>query len=172
MKHILKIALLIATVACGTGCTTGYWIDRGADLTDVAHVDMHGWSLGAAVNVGPAIVGYHSIFDDRSGGTRDMFGLGGHQQSESDGTTSGLIIPFGWRKEECRSESFYKRHSPTLGSIGFDMGLVVGIGARIDFVELIDLILGFCGVDILNDDLERKKQKIEQEDDNPVGPNP
>jgi hypothetical protein len=164
MKPILKLTLLTMTVIFATGCTTAYWADRRADLTDVAHVDTHAWSMGLAANVGPAVLGWHLILEDQGPGHHGIYGLGGYQESGSDGVAAGLIIPLSWREEHGRSRVLYNKISPTWGSVGIDFGWLLGFGARIDFVELIDLILGFGGIDILNDDLERqKKLGIEQD---------
>ena len=143
MKRIFEMVLVFACGALfsGCACVKPYFIDRAHDLTDVAHVEVNAMSLGAAVNVGPAILGWNEI-SGPDGGQRYMLGLGGYRWIRADGQYSGVIYPLSKvGHDESRSETGYSSVHPTWGSVGFDVGLVVGLGARVDIVELIDFIL-------------------------------
>jgi len=161
MKTILKccritsILFLYVTV---TGCA--YLEDRRQDLTDVAHVNGTACGTGIAVNVGPALVGFYEILGfTRRGGTRAKLGLGGYQQNKEDGEILGVIVPMDFATNLSYKDNFYKEHSPGWGSVGFDMGLIFGIGARVDVVEALDFILGIFTIDLLNDDSSFKEDE-------------
>ena len=84
MKRILKITLLVVTVACGTGCATGYWVDRGRDAADVFTATV-GCGVGAKGRLGPINVGL--AFDSTIAGVR---GGKGFMSSPKDLEVAGL----------------------------------------------------------------------------------
>ena len=188
MKHILKIILLVFIVVCGTGCTTGYWADRGRDAADVFTMTL-GVGVGLKARIGPAECGLLLA--------SDQFGLRGGKYHPSGivGDTSCMIRcdeiqmlllggdDFGcscmkYDQRDKRHSSFYMLLIPCSDSImgspptynasywtQVEAVVALGPSVRLGFNpgELLDLILGFIGVDIYNDDLERrKKQEIEQ----------
>ena len=201
MKRILKISLLVLIVALGTGCTTGYWVDRGRDAADV-FTFSYGGVGGARCRVGPLHTGM--IVSIGTIGLRggDYQAMRGHDGGEMEllllPFTSGEVGKKHWVfAEEAfepsggRGKGFVAYSKvpflttslknsygvstwwlPYLTQIEIQAGL--GFVPRIGFNpgELLDLLLGFAGIDIYNDDLERRKQEIEQADSDPDGPNP
>jgi hypothetical protein len=154
MKHLLlmKNPFLISAIpliAFLAGCSSisPYMKDRARDLTDVAHIDVTCMSVGVGVNVGPSLLGFNSVSAPCGDGKRLKFGLG--------------ILS---SKAESRSSSTYGKTFPPWGSVGGDVGLIFGLSARADVVELVDFFLGIATVDILKDDegIEAKLTPIEK----------
>lgn len=168
-RRLVLITLIIASLS---GCAVGYWADRAADLTDVAHVDLTGWSLGLAANVGPAIAGAHGISGPDGDGLRFKLGLGGIETSKTSGGQTGLVFPFTKYRSTTRGDKVYGTTGPGLGSVGFDLGAFYGVGAHVDVVELLDFLLGLAGCDILDDDLREGQSEHEQKSDSRECPLP
>jgi hypothetical protein len=203
MKRTLKILLLVTIVACGTGCTTGYWLDRGRDLADVGSVSF-GFGLGAKARVSTLQVGALGAFEGLGLRRGAIFCESG---SFNEGVFPWFPVPIGkvlfpLNVEECRlSDSVFEKRGkdydvssavPVFLMPFWDLGnlysappihyyseieavVALGLSVRVGFNpgELLDFLLGFAGVDMFNDDLERrKKQEIEQADDGSPEPNP
>jgi hypothetical protein len=195
MKHILKIALLLAIVACGTGCTTGYWVDRGRDAADVFTFTV-GAGGGAGARVGPFALGLgvnanvtglqDGIFFTRNweqiryvkGGGSGYLLLYSFDNGMSSSVDYGIPSTVTERRKkayrsfhflgvpipdslDCEGVQYYPHYFTQIEAfIGLGGTIKIGFNPG----ELFDLILGFIGVDIYGDDLERRKQrKIEQE---------
>ena len=100
------VALLTLALTC-QGCRVlegTYMGNRLDDLTDVAHVEVTGMSLGALANVGPLLLGYerhHGIFWSPG---RTKLGLGGRSAEEDfrwDGGRQeayGVGVPLSYAK--------------------------------------------------------------------------
>ena len=158
MKRVNQLLCLTLLVAHTSGCaTTGYWADRRQDLTDVAHVDVTMFSVGVAANAGPAIVGLHRTAGSCGDGGRVKIGLGGVQAVSTCGQYAGVVFPISRIKEKTRSNGGYGTEAPPWGSVGLDIGLILGLGVRFDVVELADLVLGLGGIDIIDDDVSKKE---------------
>lgn len=161
MRRILSATLLIVPLLAGCNLLLpeGSWIRaRCEDLTDVAHVDVGSTpAYGAAVNLGPAIAGYHRTSGLRFG-DRQALGLGGirHIRTRNDSCVAGAVWPLERAERQDRRGrplSGYLSHYPGIGSFGIDLGFIFGLGARIDLVELADFFAGIGGVDLVGDDL-------------------
>ena len=60
-----------------------------------------------------------------------------------------------------RSRWSYGRKTLAFASIGVDAGFVICLGARVDFLEFFDFLLGFARIDFMEDD-ELKEESSEQ----------
>ncbi len=85
-------------------------------------------------------------------GSRTKLGLGGIVTEEERGAYSGVVVPFERLEGLGRSGAPYNSWAPPLGAVGFDMGFLIGFGARVDVVEALDFVLGIFTIDILGDD--------------------
>lgn len=159
-----RLAIPHLMVAC-CGCNLlvpegGYLRNRLDDLTEAAHVDLaSSFAFGALANVGPALLGFHQLAGLEYG-ERLQLGLGGvvPLRTANDSVAAGLGVPLAWaRPETDRGEplSGYRSRHPGYGSLGVDLGLLVGFGARVDLVELADFLAGIFGADLLGDDAIR-----------------
>ena len=178
MKHILRIASLIFIVVCGTGCTTGYWVDRGRDAADVFTL-TGGYGLGGKARVGPVGTGLGGYFDVSGLQGGDVFYEGiedcdsgdlyllliGFEESHSseisrlrDKDFNSLIL-LGMSIDSsggfCTTKTDYSWHYLTQ----LEISAALGVGLKVGFNpgELLDFILGFCNVDLYNDDRNRNK---------------
>lgn len=176
MRTKKAIVSLLALPWVVSGCATSeYLTDRRHDLTDAAHVDFNDFALGTAVSVGPMVLGGHAIttFIDR--GTSFRLGLGGVQEIKTSGIHWGVGFPFeryqatkrpeggpfgDWRLDRSSSFGDYEHSYPGWGSLGFDIGLLWGVGARVDAVELLDFAVGLTRIDLLRDDQEAWRHKL------------
>ena len=94
----------------------------------------------------------HANGIDGEKGDRAKLGLGGIQTVNASGGIRFVGFPLVEKKS--RSEYGYGETMPAYGSVGFDLGLYFGIGARVDVFEFFDFLLGFAEVDIVKDDEE------------------
>ena len=157
MKKILLLALVLNLCSCA------YMENRRKDLTDIANVNATAISAGLAVNVGPLSLGYfgNSGLLGGSGG-RAKIGLGGLVVEEERGAYWGVIYPFEFLEGETRSDNYYNKNLPAFGSVGIDLGFVLGIGVEVDVVQAVDFLLGIFTIDILGDDIEGKEEDVEE----------
>jgi hypothetical protein len=163
------VGVAAAVLLCALGCNTmdNYTANRLSDLTDVAHVDLTVLALGIVANVGPMTLGGESVAGYDGQAWQLRIGLGGPQVVGMLGEAAGLFWTFdrfevnrrkygpfdsGWLGDE---DAYWARQ-PAWGSIGISAGLMFGVGAQFDFVELADFVLGFFGHDITHDDLRPK----------------
>ncbi len=161
MKKKLKYLkiIFIFIISLNISCSMKYWKNRAYDFTDFAHIDLNIMGGVAACYAGPFVLGAMAF--DYDMGCRYILGLGGIQKIKFNETSinSGIIFPFNRLKEKGRSEIGYNNNSPPWGAIGFDFGVILGIGFRIDFVEFADFVSGLFYFDFLKDDLfEKEKQ--------------
>jgi hypothetical protein len=167
----LVSVMLFAVLLAGCG-TTSVARNRRADLHDVLNVKFHFMALGADANVGPANVGVILISGPDGKSLSLSRGITGTTETPYSGLEVGLGIPVsrigyppkdGWSgSAEYYSEkgerfvrerkSSYSDKYPGWCSIGFDLGIIVGIGFRFDVCEFADFIGNFFGKDILDDD--------------------
>lgn len=183
MKFILKPVILAMVLSCGSGCTTGYWKDRGRDAADVFTVTL-GVGLGAKARIGPVQTGLILEFP--------LVGLrGGECSADNDldtlfsakSSASGEAIGFLIGEEEFymverdRHKEFHAESIPFWGTEGMfvygvkdeysapyyytqlEVVLALGPSVRLGFNpgEFLDLFLGLVGVDIYDDDLARRE---------------
>ena len=146
--------LFILCILCFlTSCTSTYWNNRRHDLTDFAHIRFQKVSLGADVNVMHLAAGFYMQNGiDGEKGHRTKLGLGGVQEVNASGGIRFIGFPLA--EVESRSKYGYGEKVPPYGSVGFDLGIIGGIGARVDIFELLDFFLGFAEVDLVEDDEE------------------
>jgi hypothetical protein len=164
MKRVFLAAALAFMLA---GCSwsgeqrQAYAFARLHDLVDVAHVDGTLNSFGALANVGPVMLGYQQALlgspDIGWPVLRGRLGLLFADLTVEDDKAYGLLVPWSRRRVERpfssgRGGSAYGRKAPAWGSVGFDVGLFIGVGAHVDIVELADFVSGFFGADICKDD--------------------
>ncbi len=171
-SHVRTWVLLLLFSFVGTGCTTGYWVDRGRDAADVFTFGL-GVGLGAKARVGPVHLG--AVYNEDMGGLRggdiywepfrdfdihllligsDKFNLrrGRPNRSKTYFTIQSILtFPEVTTGEGTRiaSSSYYTQIECIIGigptlRVGFNPG------------ELFDFVLGFVGIDFFNDDLERR----------------
>jgi len=196
VKYSLKIAVLLGVLICGTGCTTGYWVDRGRDAADIVSVSV-GAGIGAKAQVGPLAPGliwnedYAGIISGRpftrksqnfdGYGADASFLLWGMYGHGSDGRFKEyraehiLGVPISksiW--DGFMGKSFDLKY-PASYFTNLEIVAGVGLTVRAGFNpgELVDFILGFFGVDIYGDDigLRKKEPEVESADNGPPGPN-
>lgn len=156
LSRLLAVSVPCVCLLSGCASTGGYVSNRLRDITDVAHVDGTAMSMGAVVNIGPAVLGSHALTGMAIGmgsnqGVRYKVGFGGIQKKLERGVASGVIVPLS-RIQSSQLQEGYASKEPTWGSIGFDLGCLFGIGVHVDFVELFDCLTGFVGIDLLDDD--------------------
>ncbi len=172
----LTVSALILIAFCSVGCTTGYWVDRGRDAADVFTGTLGG-GIGAKTRIGPFRTGLIA--------NMDVMGLRGGRllvdRSEfpslvdleavimgmdwayyardrrAKGYSTSLIAPYGvvpfirLPDEPGTCASYYTQIEVVVACwLGFRLGFNPG--------ELLDLALGFVGLDIYNDDLERQQE--------------
>ncbi|TGK55114.1 hypothetical protein EHQ32_17910 [Leptospira wolffii] len=161
-------------------CTSAYIRDRANDLSDIAGVSIDA-SLGASASIGPVTAGViaaQSFARARNGTACYSFGniferffyalirFSTVQCNEVQGT---LLI--GWRNDTLLHSSFStgdeidrgKEYGNETRSQAFQFGRLriragLGLGASIElnWLEAIDFVSGFFGIDLLNDDIHTK----------------
>ena len=107
-------------------------------------------SFGGMANISAISSGIFIQTGPLGEGFRTKYGLGGIQETDATGKTIILGKPV--KEKEARSRWNYGNNVPPFASIGVDIGIVKGIGVRVDFLELLDLVLGFGNIDIMQDD--------------------
>lgn len=182
MKIMIQICVIGGIAALATGCaSSGIMADRRQDAADIFNCSL-GFGLGAAARVGPAktgLIAQGDIAGHRGGqpcsgnpmflGNFDAFFLGfgverfsGYPdwvemkyrgkdfEAEWAGPPIIGIAPL-WRYSE-------KKHRGQLYQV--DVTAALGLSLRLGFnpAEFLDFILGWWGVDILDDDMETKKK--------------
>ena len=157
MKNILQtLSTILLLAPLLSGCATNgnsYFAQRRADLTDVAHADLVGFSFGIAANVGPAVLGHNKVEGFMRKGERIKLGLGGIKTTNLDeGATTGVLVPISRINVDTQDGQMYSTKDPTWGSIGLDAGFIYGVGIHFDVVEFADFLLGVVGLDIIGDD--------------------
>jgi hypothetical protein len=63
MKKAIQLALLLLLMVSTTGCTGGYWLDRGRDATDIVTLTI-GTGAGAKARAGPLHAGLFMNYVD------------------------------------------------------------------------------------------------------------
>lgn len=168
------IGMLFILLFCG--CNQAYYFkDRRNDLIDFAQINLSGFTFGFSANIGPAVVGCQCIVGIGhcgGGGAINSFGLGGYTYDtcvSTKGDILALIFPFHLFDYSKRTRHNFGGDSkyPAWSSIGFDIGLFYGLGARVDPLEFIDFVLGIAGVDILEDDRNYYSRKYGIDEDQP-----
>lgn len=159
----LAVALAAAFVA---GCVSptsfnGYLEDRRQDLIDVVHVDVSTVNVGAVAYVGPFMLG----LDTQKGlapGERTatvQIGLGGARFDGRDGTAFGIIFPTTRWDEDRPFLGRRPKKSPGLLAVGVNAGVIFGVGAEADVLELLDFVAGLFCLDLVGDDEHVEQDK-------------
>ncbi len=160
MKKLLLLILVTSLCSCA------YMENRRKDLTDIVNINATAVSVGLAANVGPLSLGYFENNGIIGGsGGRVKLGLGGVVVEQERGAYSGVVYPFEFMEGETRSDNFYNENLPAFGSVGIDLGFIVGIGVEVDFVQAVDFLLGIFTIDILDDDVEGKEEESAEEEE-------
>lgn len=175
------IALVFVALMFASGCATpdsfvDYLNDRRHDLIDAANVNVTGLQFGAIACAGPAQLGYAenvTFGPDNSVGIGPygtwprlnvtQLGLGGPRETYVNGVASGVVWPFErWNSdtrmfgERWNSErpmfGERPRQKPSVTSVGFSLGFLLGIGAEVDAWQALDFALGLFCIDIGGDD--------------------
>ena len=181
MKQMVILTILTLTVVFGTGCTSGYWTDRGRDAADIFTIS-YGYGLGAKAIVGPLHAGL--LFNSEIGGMRGgvikpVFepNSAGHGATPVDFKPAVdldiTLMSLEWFEEEDASERrktfksdsalIYpvwqlkdRRGIPTCTKLEVVAGC--GLSLRLGFNpgELVDFLFGIFGTDLFDDDLEKQ----------------
>ena len=144
--------LIPALIFLMSGCSS-YWEDRRNDLNDFIHADLELFSTGVKANIGPIGPGLYMHDFMHNKGIKYKLGLGG---LETTGTEAShfLIIAAPIKENRVRSRWGYGEEYPHFGSIGVNLGIITGFAVRVDILEFFDLLLGFTGLDFMEDDTE------------------
>ena len=162
MKMSVKVRYLLAAlfaVLCADGCAVptsvgGYFENRRQDLIDVAHVDLSAANVGAVAYAGPFMVGidYMTGLAGREQSTSLQIGLGGPRTLGRRGLAAGLLFPASHWNGDKQIIGERPKRSPSGMSVGASAGLLAGVGAEADVLELVDFALGILCVDVIEDD--------------------
>lgn len=166
-KCLVAFVLLpLATGACASTRAPG----RDADWTDAVSVRVSAFTLGAHAEVGPAQAGLLGIQGACRDGIIGELGPGGTTSRSAYGVSAAVGVPLHFievgrvhRAGETvwRKPCGWRQRDPTFGSIGFDVGFLVGFGFHLDFVEIADALLGYTGIDFLHDDPPSEEPEAE-----------
>ena len=164
-KAILLCWMLLALAGCTwSGPAASRYIGaRLHDLIDVAHVDLTLNSCGLLANAGPIMLGYKAPLSRRFPRGQHAISVGRIGYALVDvtleqGEAYGFLVPLSRlrvRRGGAPSGAGGKGYGgkvPGWGSVGFDVGFFLGVGAHADVVELLDFVTGFFGADISKDD--------------------
>jgi len=171
MKSVLKVTLFAMVALTCTGCA-GYWMDRARDAGDIFTLTVGG-SSGVAARLGPIGTGLYAAGNQiglekgrfgKRGGADAIEGywlFGGFDNVTLDkkdlrgkGYNGVNMFLINWPEQDNAKGSF----SPYWTQIEAKAGILYG-GLAVGFNpgELFDFILGFFGVDIYKDDLDRRE---------------
>lgn len=181
MRNLLFV-LLIGLMT--TGCASSYMVDRGRDAADIFTVSI-GRGAGAKARVGLIATGL--VYSQSLAGIEGGQLYGPLKESSSlERCNADLAVLLGGietvgkhtystsRAKSC--DSFYfcffpvehlsdASNNSSAAALYSSVNVVIGAGvtvkAGISFGELLDFILGWATIDILNDDIESKKSKKE-----------
>ncbi len=173
-----------------TNCSTSlksYAKDRARDAADVFSVNLIYPAIGFKMDISGSSFGLHYT-SYYSGNEAGSFGLRGGEFNTNTRTTdytmgigTGTFINGFPRNREGKIEhwfdpseedpSFYRRkrfktgwdYPPYLyGRIGFTISCLIGIQFHYNFGEDLDLVLGWLGIDIFDDDMYSKLERDEK----------
>ncbi|WP_167883461.1 hypothetical protein, partial [Leptospira wolffii] len=170
-------------------CTSAYIRDRANDLSDIAGVSID-TSVGASASVGPLTVGAiiaQSIARTRNGtacfaadiDSRTYFGLldPGSNQRCTDaqatfilGLQNSILLHLATvsdRKLLERRKTYGESLTPPLfyyGRLKIRAGLGLGASIELNWLEAIDFVFGFFGIDFLDDDIWKNGYKRDLEE--------
>lgn len=159
-------SLVIAASGCSTPDTfVDYLSDRRHDLIDAANVNVTALQFGAIAYAGPAQLGfannmtfgldnacmgpYYGMWPETNIG---QLGLGGYREIYAYGVASGVVWPLNRWNSERSLFGERPRQKPSVTSVGFSLGFLVGIGAEVDVWQALDFALGLFCIDIGGDD--------------------
>lgn len=160
IKFLLPILVISQLLS---GCQSAYWQSRAKDLIDVAHLRLEGPIYGARADISAISVGLSDTGHPYTQTQRFKLGLGGCLHTDTEPMPLFLVgSPL--KEDHARSRWGYRNEIPPFGALGFSVGidfiLGLGVGAEVDFVELVDFLLGFAGVDIIDDDIQLDQDKL------------
>jgi len=159
-------AALLA-VCCSAGCALptsvgSYLENRRQDLIDVAHVDFSTVDVGAVVYVGPLTAGCQYATGGSGGRSSTLqIGLGGTRMQGRRGIAAGLIVPLSSWNEDKQALGPRPKRTPSGTSVGASVGLLAGVGAEADVLELVDFVLGVACIDVVSDDRNTVKPSMD-----------
>ncbi len=151
--RVVLIFLLLHVTACAS-----YLENRRHDLIDSASINTSLLARGMKLDLGPVSTGLY----EATGSRTVKLGLGGTDAIAYDEHIEvygvGLAAP--GLKKSFLSDSLQPNNSrwgyggkiAPFGAIKFDIGYGLTLGAQIDFLEMLDFVLGFTTIDIMQDD--------------------
>jgi len=179
-KRTASACAAVLVCALVTGCAApssflGYLENRRQDLIDVAHVDIGMIHVGAVAYALPFMVGveFATGFDRESASTNLQIGLGGPRLLEKNGIAGGLLLPatrWDEDKEDGKSNKIFgqrPKRTPSGFSVGAMAGVLLGVGAEVDVLEVIDFVFGLICLDFMADDEYVIKDEEPKEDGTP-----
>lgn len=156
-----SLCVLAVTVLCCTlfGCALpnsvgGYFENRRQDLIDVVHVDFGAVNVGAVAYAGPLLVGvdYQTGVKSREQSATLQIGLGGPRILGRRGMAAGLLWPASKWDEDKPFIGARPKRGPSGFSGGVSLGVIAGVGAEADVLEVIDFVVGLVCLDVMEDD--------------------
>ena len=171
-KRMLYVLAVLLAVPCAGGCAIptsidGYVENRRQDLIDVVHVDLSAANVGTVAYAGPFVVGLNYItgLGGRDAPSSLQIGLGGPRMLARRGLAAGLLVPAShWNGDKPVTGGRPKR-SPSGTSVGASAGLLAGVGAEADILELFDFAFGVVCIDIAGDDRDTAKPSMKPVED-------
>ena len=162
----LALALLaILAAGCALPNSIGSYLDnRRNDLIDAAHVDFSSLNAGAVAYAGPFLFGFDYLSGLRAGGAAStlQIGLGGPRFLDRKGLAAGILLPAVRWNEQNAVIGPRPKQAPSGMSAGASAGLIVGLGAEVDLLELIDFAVGLVCLDPGNDDQNVQRPDLEK----------
>jgi len=165
------VPVILAACVVASGCAApGFLADRKRDALDIVTASV-GYGVGAKVHAGPLNVGLLGNLDShglRGGVVGDISGPEGAIYSVVDVNVLGFGVESFWEGLARRKEY----SAVSLFGIGFagsklayytQLEVVIALGGSLRLGlnpgELLDFALGWVGLDIFGDDLEKMKQR-------------
>jgi hypothetical protein len=132
----------------------GYLENRRQDLIDAAHVDLSAISAGPVVYAGPFLLGINYTTGPVSGrpAATVQLGLGGPRRLGRKGLAAGLLWPSSRWNEDAGIVGPRPKRAPSGFSAGVAVGVLAGIAAEVDALELVDFAAGLFCLDPTEDD--------------------
>lgn len=165
---LLLCFLLFQLTACSS-----YLENRRHDLTDSASINATAFGRGVKLDMGPFSTGFYELFS--SYGTTMKFGLGGVEQIDYGHKIE--VLGVGLAATGYKSDGNYHNSRWGYGhkilpfaAFKFDIGYIIPLGVQIDFLEIIDLVLGLATIDIMQDDISSTEELEEKCCTNSTGP--
>ena len=178
---IRNLLVTVAVVVLGAGCAgSGYFAKRGRDLRDVFTAEL-GYGVGAKARTGPLHAGLSYVWTPMGLGNGELYsfrdaateeqcpydvelvcmGIEGAPRGENRGKdcTAGWGWPFvAWPKAiKAGDDGKALWPHPYYTDIRVTVGCGPAVTLGFNPGELLDFMLGWFGIDVYKDDLEREK---------------